>query len=97
MTNTDELHIETGQHGENSNIYTVSHISYGTERIDSWKTLQRTRLCQEIRLRRKHWYGNVTSQATDKKPARASSESCQGANDEKESVQESRGTEKIIK
>lgn len=39
----------------------------------------------------------VTSQAKDKKPARASSESCQGAKDEKESVQESRDTEKIIK
>lgn len=71
---------------------TVSHITCGTERIDI-----KEQDCQETRLRRKHWNVNVTSQATDKKPARASSDSCQGAKDEKESVQEARDTEKVIK
>lgn len=71
---------------------TVSHITCGTERIDI-----KEQDCARKRDRRKHWNVNVTSQATDKKPARASSDSCQGAKDEKESVQEARDTEKVIK
>lgn len=89
MTNTDELHIKTGQHGRRHSL--THHLWDRKDRH------QRTRLCQETRLRRKHWNVNVTSQATDKKPARASSDSCQGAKDEKESVQEARDTEKVIK